>query len=521
MLLLLLLAPALAAVVACFAGGRDADANVRLGLLLSLAVAALGLPLVVPGIVPAEWYHPIHHTWFTLWGTEAHVRLALASDGLSAWIAQLITWLTPVAILGCRRQIGSRVREFVVCVLAMEALMLGAVFARDLVVFYLCYEGMLIPMVVIIALFGGIERRSAALWFFLYTMLASVFLLVGIWYIAAQLQTTSLPDVIARMAEGKVSATAQQWLFWAFVLAFAVKVPLVPLHAWQRRAYTETPGAGVVLLAGAMAKIGIYGFLRFVLPIFPALSAEHAHLFILLGTIGTVGGALIAIVQDDAKEMLAYSSLSHLGLVMVGIFTFTPSGLNGAAMQMVAHGFSVAALFLLVGYLEARAQSVGLDDFGGLADRTPILATLFVIAALASAGLPGTANFIGEFQLLLGTFRGAGFWWAVVAGIPVILVVVYLLILIQRWFYGPTHGQGSGPQEAISDVSPAEGVAVAVLLALSLFFGFYPSPITTQAGAAAEELGRAAASAHAHALAVLAHPGALVAVAPTPSPGSP
>ncbi len=280
-------------------------------------------------------------------------------------------------------------------------------------------------------------------------------------------------------------------LFWGFVAAFAVKVPLVPLHAWQPKTYHETPGAGVALLAGAMAKIGVYGFLRLVLPIFPDECALFAHDFVVVGIIGTLGGALLAMVAEDAKRMLAYSSLSHLGLVMVGIFSFTASGLNGAAVQLVAHGFSVAALFLLVGYLESRTSHVGLDDYGGLANRTPVLATLFVIAALASAALPGTANFIGEFQLLLGIFRGLGFWCVVLAGLPVILVVVYLLILIQRWFYGESQGQAMHGH-AIPDLTAAEAVAVALLLGLSFFFGFYPSPITTQAGACAEALGRAA-----------------------------
>nr|MBA3708402.1 NADH-quinone oxidoreductase subunit M [Planctomycetota bacterium] len=438
MLYILLAAPALAALLVCFASGKDSDANFRLGLLLSLIIAVLGVPLVLGPALQ------VSVPWFTLWGTGAQVHLSLASDGLSAWLIQLVTWLTPVAILGSRRQAGSRMREFVASVLAMEALMIGALLARDLVVFFVCYEAMLIPMVVIIAVFGGIERRTAAMWFFLYTMLGSIFMLVGIWFIAWKMQTTELEYVVAGIgAVFQDSPRTMNALFWAFALAFAVKVPLVPLHGWQPRTYAETPGAGVVLLAGAMAKIGVYGFLRFVLPIFPEQSADHAHLFIVLGLIGTVGGALVAISQDDAKRMLAYSSMSHLGLVMVGIFTFTPDALNGAAVQMVAHGFSVAALFLLVGYVESRAQTVGLDDFGGLADRMPLLAVLFVISALASAALPGTANFIGEFQLLLGIFRGAGFWVTAIAGLSVILGVVYLLILVQRWFYGKGHGASS------------------------------------------------------------------------------
>jgi NADH-quinone oxidoreductase subunit M len=519
LLYILLAAPFAAALLAAFAAGKDSDANFRLGLVLSAVIAALGLPLVTPGLVAPSAIAPTSVAWFTLWGTGAQVHLSLASDGLSGWLIQLVTWLTPVAILGSRRQIGSRMREFVVCVLAMEALMIGALLARDLVVFYLCYEGMLIPMVVIIALFGGIERRSAALWFFLYTMLASIFMLVAIWYLAWRMHSTELRDIVDGFAFAFAdSPKAQNLLFWAFVLAFAVKVPLPPLHGWQPRTYSETPGAGVVLLAGAMAKLGVYGFLRFVLPIFPIGCAQHAHLFIILGAIATVGGALVAIAQDDAKRMLAYSSLSHLGLVMVGIFTFTPLALNGAAVQMVAHGFSVAGLFLLVGYLESRAQAVGIDDFGGLAEKTPVLAVLFVLAALASAGLPGTANFIGEFELLFGTYRGAGFWTAAIVGIPVILVVVYILILVQRWFYGAPRNHSGQEPGSLTDVTPAEGIAVALVLAASYFFGFYPAPISSQAGEVAEKLGAPAASEAAMLAAPKPETQAVAVAAPTQVP---
>jgi NADH-quinone oxidoreductase subunit M len=490
MLYLLLIAPAASALLACFAGGKDSDATYRLGLFLTFAIALLGLPLVVPGMLHAGALAPVSITWFTLWGTGAHIHLSLESDGLSGWLIQLVTWITPLALLGCRKQIGAGMREFLVCILIMEALMIGALLSRDLVVFYLCYEGMLIPMVVIIVLFGGIERRTAAMWFFLYTMACSIFLLVAIWYIAWILHTTDVREVIDGLPYA-VSGRTPTLLFWAFVLAFAVKVPLPPLHGWQPKAYTEAPGAGVALLAGAMSKIGIYGFLRFVLPIFPAQCVAHQELFIVLGLIATLGGAMVAIAQTEAKSMLAYSSLSHLGLVMIGIFTFTPSGLNGAAVQMVAHGFSVAALFMLVGYLESRTHSTSLDGYGNLVEKTPVLATLFVLAALASCALPGTLNFIGEFQLLLGAFKGAGFWVATLAGIPVILVVVYMLILIQRWFYGkPSSHEG----HAISDLTAPEGLAVAVLLVLSFGFGFYPMPISSQAGAIAENLGQPAAA---------------------------
>ncbi len=479
LLLALLVVPLIAAAIAFFASGKDADANTRLGLFLSLGIAALGLPLVTC----AQHLAPVVLPWFTLWGTSATVHLSLATDGLSGWLVQLVTWLTPVAILGSRRAIGAGMREFIAAVFVMEALMIGALLARDLVVFYLCYEAMLLPMLVIILLFGGDERRQSSVWFFLYTMAGSIMMLVGIWYLAGKFGTTDLTEVTARIAA--LPADVQSYLFWAFALAFAVKVPVVPLHGWQARTYADTPGAAVVLLAGAMAKLGTYGFLRFVLPVFPVQSAEHAGLFIALGLVATVGGALVAIAQDDAKRMIAYSSLSHLGLVMVGIFTFDPAALNGAAVQMVAHGFSVAALFLLIGYVEARTRLTGVEDFGGLANQAPVLAVLFVTAALASAAMPGTLNFIGEFQLLYGLFATHGLLLTIVAGTSVVLGVVYLLILIQRWFFGKARGH----TEPLVDLDPAEALAVVPLLLLSFFFGFYPAPVADQAGKVAEHLG--------------------------------
>lgn len=484
-LLALLAAPLAAAAVAFFASGKDGEAANRLGILLALAVAALALPLAT-GMPAAAVSLP----WFTLWGTGATIHLSFASDGLSAWLVQLAVWLTPAALIGARRQVQAHMREFVACILLCEAFIIGALLARDLVVFYLCYEAMLAPMLVIIALLGGEDRRNSALWFFVYTMAGSVFMLVAIWWLAAVLQTTDLAQVVAGLAQppGEVAQrlltpAARGWLFLGFVLAFAVKVPLVPLHAWQARTYADAPGAAVVVLGGVMSKLGIYGFLRFVLPMFPEQCAQYAGLFTVLALVAVVGGALVAIVQDDAKRMLAYSSLSHLGLVMAGVFSFTPVALQGAAVQMVAHGLAVGALFLLVGAVEARSGRYGLDDFGALASRTPLLAVLLTLAALASAGLPGTVNFVGEFALLLGLWQSSP-WTAAVGGIAVILGVVYLLILLQKWLYGEAR-PGS---PAIADLGPAEAMAVAPLLLAAVLLGFRPAPVADAAGPVAAAL---------------------------------
>lgn len=507
MLLALILAPFAAAILACFAHGRDSDresgdAVSRLGLVLAFAVAVLGTPLAFGHGAALDV------AWFSLPGTAATVHLSLGSDGLTAWLVQLVTWLTPFAILGGRTVAGGRMREYIAAVFACEALMLGALLSRDLVLFYACYEGMLVPMLVLIALFGGPERRQAALWFVLMTMLGSVPLLVAIWVLAAKLGTTQLGAVIEGVRA--LDPATAGWLFWSFALAFAVKVPLVPLHAWQARTYAEVPGGAAVLLAGAMAKLGVYGFLQFVLPIFPEQSAQHAQLFIILGLVGTVGGAVVALAQDDAKRMLAYSSLSHLGLVMAGIFTFQETALAGATVQMVAHGLSAAAMFLLVGAIEDRTKSPYLDDQGGLASRAPLFSVLFVISALAAAGLPGTANFAGEFLLLLGAWKSAP-WIAAVAGLSVILGAAYLLTLVQKWCYGPAP---EGRPE-VADLTAREALSVAPLLAACLWLGFQPGVITATAGATADKLAAPARAA------LHPAPAVPIAVETAPAPTTP
>lgn len=477
MLYALLTAPFAAALIVSFGSGRDGHACSRTGILLSLAIAALGVPLIT--CMPNQ---SLSHDWFTLWGTGASVHFSLSADGLSAWLVQLVTFLTPVAILASKDLAAERMREFVATVLVMEGLMIAALLASDLVLFYISFEAMLIPMLILICLFGGQDRRRAALQFLLYTMFGSIFMLVGIWYIALKLGTTDIARVSMQMV---LLPTSQQLpLFFAFALAFAVKVPLFPLHGWQARAYAEAPSGGALLLAGAMAKLGTYGFLRFVLPFFPALSGEYAWLFITLGLISVLYGALMAISQSDVKRMLAFSSLSHLGLIVVGIFSFSATAASGAAVQMVAHGLSVAAMFLLVGYLENRASKREIMSYGGLANRAPLFATCFVIAALATAALPGTANFAGEFMLLFGIFRALPKWVAAAAGLSTILGAIYLLRVVQRWLYGPVQPG----VERIHDLNSREFIAVAPLLVLAFVFGMYPAPIARQAGKVAEQL---------------------------------
>lgn len=480
-LLTVLCAPFAAALLTAFASGKDGSGTSRLAVFLAVVVAFLSLPLVTT-MGDLSW----SAAWFTLPATSATIHFSLGSDGLSAWLVQLVTWLTPLAILGSRDQVGERMREFATAMFLCAGLMIGALLARDLLVFYIFFEAMLIPMLVLMVVFGGSDRRGAALQFFLYTMAGSILLLVAIWYLAAKLGTTDLAVLPAEITTLPIEG--RRFCFAAFALAFAVKVPLVPFHTWQARAYSETPTGAVVLLSGAMAKLGAYGFLRFVLPLFPDLCVTYADCFIGLALIGVIGGALLALAADDVKKLIAFSSLSHLSLVILGIFTFSETALKGAAVQMLAHGFSVAALFLLVGAVESRSQRRGLDDFGGLVQRMPLMTVCFIAAALASAALPGTANFAGEFLLLFGVFSPDRWWIAAIAGLSTILTAVYLLRLVQRWCFG----RPSGTAALVSDLGVREAVAVVPLLMLSLYFGLHPAPISDRAGSVAAALGQGA-----------------------------
>ncbi|MCX8039003.1 MAG: NADH-quinone oxidoreductase subunit M [Planctomycetota bacterium] len=481
LLLALVLAPLAAALIVAFAHGGDDEragaATWRLALLLALLIAGGSLAVLLGhgGTLAVPWWR--------IPGTNAIIHLRLASDGLSAWLAALVAWLMPVALLAARGEAGGRMREYAAALFAAEAAMLGALFARDLALFAFCYEAMLIPVVVVLALFGGYERRSAALWFVLMTMLGSVPMLIAVWAIAAETGTTAFNEAAAALRAGKLDAATLEWWFWAFALAFAVKIPLVPLHAWQARTYAELPAGAGVLVAGAMAKLGLYGFLAIVLPLFPALSREQAPLFLLLGTLGAVGGAVVAFAQEDAKRLIAYASLSHLGLTAAGVFSLQAAAIDGATVQMIAHGLSTAALFVLVGALEQRTQSPYLDDHGALARRAPWFATLLVLSVLATAALPGTANFAGEFLLLMGLWQRDP-WWAAIAGLSVVLGAGYLLILVQKWCFG----EAPEGRAEVNDLLPREVLAVVPLLLGALWFGFQPGLIARHAGADANAL---------------------------------
>ena len=329
------------------------------------------------------------------------VSYALAVDGISLLLVMLTTFLTPIVILSAHKAITRRVKEFVIAMLVLETGMIGALLAVDMILFYVFWEFMLIPMYLLIGIWGGPRRIYAAVKFFIYTMVGSLLMLVAIIYLVLQAESAAFVDVLAL----DLTLTEQIWLFLAFGLAFAIKVPFFPFHTWLPDAHVEAPTAGSVILAGVLLKLGTYGFIRFAIPLFPEAAGLCSAPLVLLAVIGIVYGALVAYAQTDIKKLVAYSSVAHLGFVMLGMFAMNHQGLQGSILQMVNHGISTGALFLLVGIIYERRHTREMADFGGLAKVMPFFATVFLIVTLSSIGLPGTNGFVGEFLILVGAFQ--------------------------------------------------------------------------------------------------------------------
>ena len=407
--------------------------------------------------------------WLPSYGISYHVGI----DGLSLWLVILTTFLTPLALLGSWVGIDRRVREFNVFMLLLEAGMLGVFVALDLFLFYIFWEGMLIPMYFLIGIWGHERRIYAALKFFLYTMAGSVLMLVAfiVLYRASGLGTF---DVLA-LSRVDLRPDLQTWLFAAFALAFAIKVPMFPFHTWRPDAHVEAPTAGSVILAGVLLKMGVYGFLRLGIPLFPDAALRFAPWIGVLAVIGIVYGALVSLVQPDLKKLVAYSSVSHLGFVMLGVAAFTTTGVVGAVYQSLNHGISTGALFFLVGMLYERRHTRRIDQFGGLKTVMPWFAALFLFICLSSLAVPGFNGFVGEFLILLGTWSFRP-WLTVVAVLGVILASGYILWMVQRVLYGEvTHEENL----RLRDLSGREAAILVPLAVLALFMGI-ASPLFTR-----------------------------------------
>jgi NADH-quinone oxidoreductase subunit M len=405
------------------------------------------------------------------WMPEYGVGYKMGVDGVSVLFVLLSTLLTPICILSAWDAIKVRVREFMLAFLILETMMVGMFCAADFIVFYVFFEGVLIPMYLIIGVWGGPRRVYAAYKFFLYTLFGSVLMLLALLAIWFKTGTTDL----ALLMHVQLPVSMQFWLFLAFLASFSVKVPMWPVHTWLPDAHVEAPTAGSVILAGVLLKMGAYGFLRFSVPMLPHASATFAPLIYAMSVIAVIYTSLVALAQTDMKKLIAYSSIAHMGVVTIGIFTFNVQGISGAMFQMLSHGIVAGALFLCVGVIYDRMHTRDIDRYGGLADRMPVYALVFMLFTMASIGLPGTAGFIGEFLVVIGSFQ-VNFWLALLGATGMILGAAYMLYLYRRVVFGKlTKADLMG----ILDLSPREIAVFAPLVLLTLWMGIYPSSFTS------------------------------------------
>jgi NADH-quinone oxidoreductase subunit M len=409
------------------------------------------------------------------WVPSVGLQYLVGIDGISLWLVLLTTFLFPVSVLASWT-ITTNVRRYMLAMLVLETTVVGVFLALDLILFFIFFEALLVPMYLLIGGWGGERRVYAALKFFLYTMAGSAFLLVAILFLYSRASAAGGATFDARaLADTATSLPVDtaRWVFLGFFIAFAVKVPLFPLHTWLPDAHTEAPTAGSVLLAGVLLKVGAYGLIRFNMTLFPEATRYFATAISVLAVIGIIYGAVCAIAQRDIKRLVAYSSVSHLGFVVLGLFAFTEQAVTGGVLQMVNHGLATGALFLLVGMVYERTHTRQLDEMGGLYVVMPWLLGAFLFAVFASAGLPGLNSFIGEFLVIAGTFA-VSHWFGSLAAVAVVLAAVYLLWSYQRMAYGPIRDEYRG----LRDVTRREVLVLAPVLALLLVFGVYPSLAT-------------------------------------------
>src|SRR5438093_1133602 len=429
-----------------------------------------------------------NYSWIVAIGARYH----LGVDGISLWLVLLTTLLMPIAILSSWTAIGKRQLTYYVVMLLLESDMIGVFVSLDLLLFYLFFEASLVPMFFLIGIWGGERRIYAAVKFFIYTAVGSLLMLVGIialYFIhqnATGVGTFDYPALTDALRSGamQIAPRAEFWLFLAFALAFCIKVPLWPLHTWLPDAHTEAPTAGSVILAGVLLKMGTYGLLRFNFGLFPNTSKQFAAIMITLAVIGIIYGALVAMVQPDVKRLVAYSSVSHMGFVVLGLFSFTEQGMQGALYQMLNHGVSTGALFLFVGMIYERRHTRMISDFGGLARPMPWFSALFVIASLSSIGLPFLYGFVGEFLIMLGSWTSSAVFhaWIVTmfAGTGVIWAAVYMLWMLQRVVFGT---RTSEVNAKLGDLNFREAALLMPLVILMFVMGVYPSPFLSRSEA--------------------------------------
>ena len=471
-LILLPFLGALALVLYSFAPPRRDQHYRWIALVVTIATFAVSLLLLKGvGASGAEFRFQENVNWIGSIGARYH----LGVDGVSLWLVLLTTLLMPIAILSSWHAISKRPLAYFAFLLILESAMIGVFVSLDLLLFYLFFEASLVPMFFLIGIWGGERRVYAAIKFFIFTMVGSLLMLVGIIALYFIYHTFDYPTLIQAMATRRLNEHIEFWLFVAFALAFCIKVPLFPFHTWLPDAHTEAPTAGSVILAGVLLKMGTYGLLRFNLTLFPNASRDWALVIMILAVIGIIYGALVAMVQPDVKRLVAYSSVSHMGFVVLGLFSFTELGMQGALYQMLNHGVSTGALFLFVGFIYERRHTRMISEFGGLAKPMPWFATLFVIASLSSIGLPFLNGFVGEFLILIGTWTSVsvGKPWIItmLAATGVIWAAVYMLWMLQRVLFGDI----TNPENAkLKDLNSRELGLIIPLMLLMLFMGVYP-----------------------------------------------
>ncbi|HEV8431203.1 MAG TPA: NADH-quinone oxidoreductase subunit M [Pyrinomonadaceae bacterium] len=471
-LILLPVAGALALVGYSFLSSRKEEHYRWIALITTVATFALSLLLLRGlGASGAEFRFEENVSWIGSIGARYHV----AVDGISLWLVLLTTLLMPIAILSSWTAIHKRQLAYYVFLLILHSAMIGVFVSLDLLLFYLFFEASLVPMFFLIGIWGGERRVYAAIKFFIYTAVGSLLMLAAIITLYFVYHSFDYTTILQAMNARPLAPQTAYWLFLAFALAFCIKVPLFPLHTWLPDAHTEAPTAGSVILAGVLLKMGTYGLMRFNLALFPGAARDWAWLIIILAVIGIIYGALVAMVQPDVKRLVAYSSVSHMGFVVLGLFSFTELGMQGALYQMLNHGVSTGALFLFVGFIYERRHTRLISEFGGLAKPMPWFSTFFVIASLSSIGLPFLNGFVGEFLILIGTWtsRDITYSWIVtmLAATGVIWAAVYMLWVLQRVVFGKI----TNPENAVlSDLNSREIGLMLPLLFLMLFMGVYP-----------------------------------------------
>jgi len=466
--------PLLAAIVVAFMPARAHRAIRWFVFFATAAVFVVSIGLVREFDAMPGMQMSVNKAWLPSLGISYHLGI----DGISLFLVMLVTFLTPITVLGCFNSIENRVKEFFICMLLLETAMIGAFVALDMFLFYVFWEAILIPMYFMIGIWGGERRVYATVKFFIYTMIGSLLMLVAILYVVHvhRAQTGALTfDYQALL--GTVLSGQQQWLlFLAFALAFAIKVPMFPFHTWLPDAHVEAPTPGSVILAGVLLKMGTYGFIRFAMPMFPEAALRALPLIATIAIIGIIYGALVAMVQKDVKKLVAYSSVSHLGFVMLGLFALNTQAVEGAILGMINHGISTGALFLLVGVIYERRHTRLISEYGGLTKVMPVYATIFMIVALSSIGLPPLNGFVHEFLILVGAFQ-AHVWWGVFAASGVVLGAIYMLWMYQRVFFGEITNEKNAK---LKDLNLREVMVFIPLLVMIFWMGVYSKPFVAR-----------------------------------------